>query len=147
MVAFDHTFARTLMSSPSCKTWCNWNYHILIKHVCRLSNKFFANHLYLKNFHNDSRKTSVSDKEENWLRRCMKHNVSLWFPQLTQIKWGIVFLKYRSNPPLSPELTLVVSMHANRALIKSTDWFWKYSSKDVIMLATYTDVPTTLLKG
>ena len=36
-------------------------------------------------------------------------------------QWGIVFFRYCFNPLLSPELTLVVSMHANQALIKSTD--------------------------
>ena len=111
------------------------------------SSRFFANGLYLKNFHNDSRKTSVSNTEGNWLRRCLKHNESLWFPQPTQIKWGIVLFRYHFNPPLSPELTLVVSMHANRALVKSTDWSWKSSSKYFIMLAAESDVPTTLLKG
>ena len=68
-------------------------------------------------------------------------------PTTNPNQWGIVFFRYCFNPLLSPELTLVVSMHANQALIKSTDWSWKYSSKDFIMLAAESDVLTTLLKG
>ena len=85
--------------------------------VALLSRKLFAGGRHLKNFHKFNKKASFSKIVGNYWIKCLKHNTSLWLLHLIHQSMGTDCSRWRFKPFCSPELTLVVSIHANLAFL------------------------------
>ena len=91
----------------------SWPY---IKVLC--SRKYFESDQYLKNFHKLNKNASVSLVIGNCVIRCLKHDASIWLLQPIHCRIGTTCSRCLFKQFVSPELMLVVSIHANLAFLR-----------------------------